>query len=110
MSGADRQPPVAEHAVSVSADIFYNYDSLMWYMERAYKDDDAKALFVTGAAAHLRHQGDMPDSSLYTVPLDEADIMLLRSAQLNYQPAIDYIHCLYEHNEWSHSLPEWFNE
>ena len=95
--------------VEIPAAIFLNADSLLAYAELAYLHDDPKGLFVTGAAAYLREQGGLPDSCT-TVPLDEADIMLLRSAELGYPDALNLIRCLAAHGSWNHSLPEWFNE
>ncbi len=91
--------------VEIRASLFFNPDSLCYYAALAYKDDDPKGLFVTGAAAYLREQGQMPDSCT-TVPLDEADIMLLRAAELGYPDAIKLIRCLAAHGCWHHSIPE----
>ena len=80
----------------------------MYYAQRAYLDtcpENAKALFVMGVAARLRLNGTLPDT-IPTVPLNEADIMLLRSAQLGYDDALRAIRCLNAHNQWHHSLPE----
>lgn len=90
--------------VDVPASLFYNHDSIMFYAERAYMQDDAKGQFVLGAAAYLRRQGDLPDE-IYTLPLNQADSMLIRSAEQGYQPAIDLIRCLNDHEEWHHDLP-----
>jgi hypothetical protein len=103
-----KKPQPAETApVNIPASVFYNHDSIMAYAELAYLHDDPKGLFVTGAAYYLRRQGDLPDSlGITTVERDEADIMLLRSAELGYQPARDLIHCLSANGEWQHSIPE----
>ena len=95
-----------DNVVEVPASIFYNADSLSEYTRRAYLvEDDTLALFVTAAAYYLRCQGDLPDT-LTTVSRDDAEIMLLRSAQLGYQPAIQLIHCLHNNGCWNHSIPE----
>lgn len=91
--------------VEIRASLFFNPDSLLKYAELAYLHDDPKGLFVTGAAAYLREQGEMPDSCT-TVPLDEADIMLLRAAELGYPDALNLIRCLAAHGCWHHSVPE----
>ncbi len=95
-----------EQPVEVSSAVFYNHDSLSYYAERAYMDDDPRGLFITGAAAYLKWQGDLPDSlGLTTVSRDEADIMLLRAAELGSQDAKNLILCLHKNNCWHHSLP-----
>ena len=98
----------ASTPVEVSASIFYNHDSLAYYAERAYLHDDPKGLFVTGAAAYLRHQDPQPFDSLglTTVRLDEAAIMLLHAAELGSEDARALIHCLDANDSWHHSLPE----
>ena len=108
LSACGKKPQPAETTpVDIPASVFCNHDSVMFYAALAYKDDDPKGLFVTGAAYYLRRQGDLPDSlGITTVERDEADIMLLRSAELGYQPALDLIHCLSANGEWHHSIPE----
>ena len=71
-------------------------------------DEDPKALFITGAAAYLRRQDPQPFDSLglTTVSRDEADIMLLRAAELGNADALALIHCLDANGSWHHSLPE----
>ena len=84
----------APRPVQVRKSLFHNPDSLLFYAERAYLNDDPKGLYVTGAAAYLRQQDpDFPDSCT-TVPLDEAAIMLRRAAELGHEDAITLIHCL----------------
>ena len=103
--GACAKPKPADgEPVEISASLFYNHDSVLYYAERAYMYDDAKGQFVLGAAAYLRRQGDLPDE-IYTLPLNQADSMLIRSAEQGYQPAIDLIRCLNDHEEWHHDLP-----
>ena len=91
--------------VEVRSSVFYNQDSLNFYAERAYLYDDPQGLFVTAAAAYLKRQGDLPDS-LTTIPNDEADIMLLRAAELGNEDALRLIRCLDENGSWKHSIPE----
>ena len=96
-----------EKPVEVSSAVFHNPDSLLYYAERAYKDEDPRGLFVTGAAAYLKWQD--PESfpeNCTTVSRDEADIMLLRAAELGNEDAKNLIHCLHENGAWHHSLPE----
>ena len=96
-----------EQPVEVSSAVFYNHDSLSYYAALAYKDDDPRGLFITGAAAYLKWQGDLPDSlGLTTVPLDEADIMLLHAADLGNEDAKNLILCLHKNGCWHHSLPD----
>ena len=86
--------------VQVSASLFHNPDSLLFYAEKAYLEDDAYGLYVTGAAAFLRENNpDFPDSCT-TVPLDEARIMLLRAAALNEPHAQQLVHCLELDADW----------
>lgn len=86
--------------VQVSASLFHNPDSLLFYAEKAYLEDDAYGLYVTGAAAFLRENNpDFPDSCT-TVPLDEARIMLLRAAELGNEDAKNLVHCLELDADW----------
>ena len=86
-------------AVDIPASLFFNRDSVLYYAERAYRLDDPKGQFVVGACYYLRAQGDLPDY-IYAVSHDEADSMLIFSAAQNYQPAINLIHCLHNHDCW----------
>ena len=92
--------------VDVSKALFHNPDSLNFYAAIAYKDDDPKGLFVTGAAAYLRAQDPNFPDSCTTVSLDEADIMLLHAAELGHADALKLIRCLDAHGQWKHSIPE----
>jgi len=92
--------------VDVSKALFHNPDSLSYYAALAYKDDDPKGLFVTGAAAYLRAQDPNFPDSCTTVSLDEADIMLLHASELGNADAIKLIRCLNAHGQWHHSIPE----
>ena len=79
----------------------------MEYARRAYIDDDPAALFITGTAAYLHAADSAARDSLSVVPLDEADIMLLRAAELHYTPALDFIHSLALQGRWTdHYIPE----
>ena len=98
-SSAD--PSSEDAPVVVSSSIFWNRDSLNYYAAVAYKDDDPKGQFVTGAAYYLQREGDMP-ADFYTVSREEADSFLMLSAGQDYQPAKDLIRCLQQHNQWNH--------
>ena len=77
----------------------------MEYARLAYIYEDPIALCITGAAAYL-HAGDSAAlDSLSVVPLDEADIMLLRAAQLGSDDAIRFIRYLDEAGLWHHAIP-----
>jgi len=92
--------------VEVRASLFYHPDSLLEYARRAYLEDDPQGLFVTGAAAYLREQDPHFPDICHTVSLDEADIMLIRAAQLGHPDAIQFIRCLDANGCWSHDIPE----
>ena len=98
------------NTVPVSKALFHNPDSLAYYAELAYLHDNPKGLFVTGVAAWLRRLDENFPDSLTTVSFEEADIMLLRAAQLGYPDAIRAIHCLYADSLWHHSLPEYLEK
>ena len=100
------ETPGAPQPVEISRDLFYSADSLALYARLAYLNDDPKALFVTGLAAHLKHDDPSFPDSLSTVPLDEADIMLLRAAEKGNADAITYIKCCEFHGTWSHFVPD----
>ena len=89
----------------VDKTVICNHDSLLFYAERAYLHDDPKGLYVMGVAARMREAGELPDS-LYAVSVDEGDIMLLRSAELGYPEALQFIRSLDRRGEWNHSIPE----
>ena len=98
--GGEPQP------VNISKALFHNADSLLYYAERAYLRDDPDALFITGLASFISVQDpDFPDS-IYTVPIDEAEIMLLHAADLGQPDALQFIQCLDKQGHWHHSLPE----
>ena len=95
----------AAQPVPVRKSLFHNRDSILYYADLAYNQEDPKGLFVMAVAAYLREDGTLPDS-ITTVSLDEAEIMLLRSAELGYPDALQAIRCLSSHGMWSHSIPE----
>ena len=96
----------APRPVEISKSLFYNGDSLRHYAALAYKDDDPKGLYVTAAASILSGQDPAFPDSIYTVPIDEAEIMLLRSAELGYEDALTLIHCMAAQGCWHRSIPE----
>ncbi|MBO4453929.1 MAG: hypothetical protein J5761_02615 [Paludibacteraceae bacterium] len=97
----NKPKPADGSPVEIPASIFYNRDSVMHYAELAYRQDDPKGCFVTGACYYLRLQGDLPDY-ITTVSREEADEFLMLSAGQHYQPALDLIHCLRENGSWKH--------
>lgn len=103
---AATNPSPHEQPVQVRRSLYYNGDSLRYYAGLAYKEEDPKGLYVTAVASILSGQDPAFPDSIYTIPIDEAEIMLLRSAELGYPDALTLIHCLDEHDEWNHSIPE----
>lgn len=100
----------APRPVSISKSLIYNGDSLRYYAALAYKDEDPKGLYVTAAASIISGlDPDFPDS-IYTVQIDEAETMLLRSAELGYEDALTLIHCLDAQGYWHRSVPELSND
>ena len=95
----------ATQPVPVRKSLFHNRDSILYYADLAYNHEDPKGLFVMAVAAYLHEDGTLPDS-ITTVSLDEAEIMLLRSAELGYPDALQAIRCLSSHGMWDHSIPE----
>ena len=99
-------PPVTDEAedapqpLQVRKSLYHNPDSLLYYAELAYRHDDPQGLFITGSAAYLRAQDPFFPDSCTTVPLDEANIMLLRAADLGHAPAQQLIHCLQSSGAW----------
>ena len=108
--------------VSIRKSLFFNPDSIAYYTSIAAREDDPRALFIAGMAAHL-YAAD-PDfrafidslSSIQSSPLhggseggfslDEADHYLLRAAELGNPDAIKYIRCCDYHGTWSHFVPD----
>ena len=98
--------PTEPQPVEITRSLYYNGDSLRYYAALAYKDDNPQGLYVTAVASYISgFDPDFPDS-IYTVPCDEAEIMLLHSAELGYPEALQLIRCLDYHGHWHHSIPE----
>ena len=97
----------AEHIPSLYVPTFYDSEALEYYISQAYHTDDPEALCVAGTAAYnLRVFDRQALDSLPAVELDEADIMLQRSASLGYAPAFTVIHYLDQLDLWHHALPD----
>ncbi len=110
--GADVPEPV-----SIRKSLFFNPDSIAHYTSIAAREDDPRALFIAGMAAHL-YAAD-PDFRAFidslsplegelegVLPsLDEADHYLLRAAELGNPDAIKYIKCCDYHGTWHHFVP-----
>ena len=95
----------APQPLTFSRALYFNGDSLRYYAQKAYHEEDPHALFVTGAAAYMSRYADLPDT-LPTVSLDEGAIMLLRAAELGERDAVTLIFCLEAEHCWGHSIPE----
>ena len=128
--GADVPEPV-----SIRKSLFFNPDSIAYYTAIAAREDDPRALFIAGMAAHLYaadpdfrafidSTSSIQSSPIYGVKssarsdrrwlsveqsggfsLDEADHYLLRAAELGNPDAIKYIRCCDYHGTWSHFVP-----
>ena len=99
--GGDSPEPV-----SIRKSLFFNPDSIAYYTSIAAREDDPRALFIAGMAAHLSYADpDYPDS-IAVLSLDEADHYLLRAAELGNPDAIKYIRCCDYHGTWSHFVPD----
>ena len=99
--GADVPEPV-----ELSKSLFFNPDSIVYYSAIAAREDNPRALFIVGMAAHLRAADPHYPSDVVTVPLDEADHYLLRAAELGSPDAIQYIKCCEYHGTWKHFVPQ----
>ena len=99
--GADVPEPV-----ELSKSLFFNPDSIAYYSAIAAREDDPRALFIVGMAAHLRAADPHYPSDVVTVSLDEADHYLLRAAELGSEDAIKYIRCCDYHGAWHHFVPK----
>ena len=99
--GADVPEPV-----ELSKSLFFNPDSIAYYSAIAAREDDPRALFIVGMAAHLRAADPHYPSDVVTVSLDEADHYLLRAAELGSEDAIKYIRCCDYHGTWHHFVPQ----
>ena len=98
--GADVPEPV-----ELSKLLYCNADSIAYYSAIAAREDNPRALFIVGMAAHLRAADPNYPSDVVTVSLDEADHYLLRAAELGYPDAIKYIKCCEYHGTWKHFVP-----
>jgi len=80
----------------------------MFFARRAYLEEDPAALAVMGTSSfHLHYFDKAALDSLPAVPLEEAEIMLLRAAELKYEPAFLVIHFLDQMDLWKCSVPEY---
>ncbi|MBR0195079.1 MAG: hypothetical protein IJQ32_02395 [Paludibacteraceae bacterium] len=102
--------PSEPQPVQIRRSLFYNGDSLSYYAALAYKDEDPTALYITAVASYLSVQDPNFPDSIHTVPVDEAEIMLLRAAELGQPDAISLIHCLDASGCWNHSVPQTLND
>ena len=91
--------------VEIRKSLFFNPDSIAYYSAIAAREDDPRALFIVGMAAHLRAADPNYPSDVVTVSLDEADHYLLRAAELGNPDAIKYIKCCEYHGTWHHFVP-----
>ena len=98
--GADVPEPV-----ELSKSLFFNPDSIAYYSAIAAREDNPRALFIVGMAAHLRASDPDYPASISTVSLDEADHYLLLAAELGNPDAIQYIRCCDYHGTWHHFVP-----
>ena len=87
--------------------VYYNRDSLLYYAHLAYTEEEPVALCITGVSSYLLNIFDPAASdSLTAVPLDEADIMLLRSSELGCEAACLFIYYFKQRGIWKHALPD----
>ena len=91
--------------VEIRKSLFFNPDSIAYYSAIAAREDDPRALFIVGMAAHLRAADPDYPASISTVSLDEADHYLLRAAELGNPDALQYIKCCEYHGTWKHYVP-----
>ncbi len=96
----------APKPVEISKSLFYNPDSIAYYSAMAACEDNPRALFIVGMAAHLRVADPDYPEDITTVPLDEADYYILRAAELGSPDALAYIRCRDYHGCWNHFIPE----
>ncbi|MCR5533109.1 MAG: hypothetical protein K6F10_04435 [Paludibacteraceae bacterium] len=92
--------------VFISKKLFFNPDSLNYYAAIAYKDDDPKGLFVTGMTYYLKESYSEFIPGYPTPNKEDADIMILHSADLGYPDAIQFIHCMAKNGCWDYCMPE----
>ena len=96
---------LAPAPVEISLSLFHNQDSLDYYRELAYLHEDPKGLYVMGAVGVLMLSPDWPDSIIFTMPREEGDLLLWRSAQLGYPDAQQLIRNLVYYDNWILSVP-----
>ena len=99
--GADVPKPV-----EIRKSLFHNPDSIAYYSAMAANEDDPRALFIAGMAAHLRLADPDYPQDIVTVPLDTADFYLIRAAELGSADAMTYIRCCEYHGTWNHFVPQ----
>ena len=96
-----------DYIPSLRTNLFYDRDSLLFCSRLAYLDDDPVALCVVGTSSyHLNYFDKAAGDSLSAVPLDEADIMLLRSAEKGYAHAYLNIHYFDQLGLWTRTVPD----
>ena len=95
------------HVPQMYAPVFYNADSLSYFIDIAYHDTtDLEAMTVAGMAAFNLLYFDKPAyDSLPVIPQEDAEIMLLYAAWNGYSPAFNLIHYLDQQGLWTRSLP-----
>ncbi len=99
--GADVPKPV-----EIRRSLFHNPDSIAFYSAIAANEDNPRALFIAGMAAHLRLADPDYPQDIVTVPLDTADFYLIRAAELGNADAMTYIRCCEYHGTWNHFVPQ----
>ena len=99
--GADVPKPV-----EIRRSLFHNPDSIAFYSAIAANEDNPRALFIAGMAAHLRLADPDYPQDIVTVPLDTADFYLIRAAELGSEDAMTYIRCCEYHGTWNHFVPQ----
>ena len=92
--------------VNISLALYHDRDSLAFYAQKAYEEEDPKGLYVTGVASYLALFDEWPDSLTTVSYEDEGWLMIWRAAQLNYSDAVQLIHCMDASGIWNHSIPE----
>ena len=94
---------ISSMPVDMPASLFADRDSVLYYAERAYLQNDPKGCFVVGACYYLNERGELPDY-IYTVDQAQADTFLMISAAQKYTPAIEFIHYLVNDGSWQHDF------
>ena len=93
-------------SVNISLALYHDRDSLAFYAQKAYLEEDPKGLYVTGVASYLALFDEWPDSLTTVDYEDEGWLLIWRAAQLNYSDAVQLIHCMDASGIWNHSIPE----